>query len=620
MCYNMGIIKEVKMCGIVGYVGKNAAQDFLISGLKRLEYRGYDSAGIVTLSENGDATLLRAKGKIANLEDKLSNNKRNDKIGIGHTRWATHGEPSEANAHPHQAGKIFLVHNGIIENYKELKEHLTEHEFKSQTDTEVLAALVNSFYKDGKYPLVNAVVQALKLTKGTYGIAVVTTDNPNEIVVARSGSPLVIGVGHGETMLASDAAALVGHTKQAIYLNDGEVAVITRDNVVIKTLNAEPVSAKVEEIETNLAAIQKGGYEHFLLKEIMEQPESLAETLRGRINEKEGTVRLGGPGLSQEQLRKVKHLVIVGCGTAYHAGLMAGYYIEQFTPEITVESVIASEYRYKNAYIPKDSVALIVSQSGETADTLACLREIKKQGIPTIGIVNAIGSTIAREVDGGTYVHVGPEISVASTKAFTSQVVAMVMFGLTIAQAKGARSGILKPYIDELIKLPAAIRETLDEASEAVRKIAQKYASLEHAIYLGRDTAYPAAMEGALKLKEISYVDANAYAFGELKHGPLALVDERFFEVALLPKGELFDKAISNLQEVLARGGQVIAITNVRDFEMPVRDVIVIKDTIKHFAPLLMNLVMQLIAYYVTVAKGYDVDQPRNLAKSVTVE
>ena len=616
----MGIIKEVKMCGIVGYVGKNAAQDFLISGLKRLEYRGYDSAGIVTLSENGDATLLRAKGKIANLEDKLSNNKRNDKIGIGHTRWATHGEPSEANAHPHQAGKIFLVHNGIIENYKELKEHLTEHEFKSQTDTEVLAALVNSFYKDGKYPLVNAVVQALKLTKGTYGIAVVTTDNPNEIVVARSGSPLVIGVGHGETMLASDAAALVGHTKQAIYLNDGEVAVITRDNVVIKTLNAEPVSAKVEEIETNLAAIQKGGYEHFLLKEIMEQPESLAETLRGRINEKEGTVRLGGPGLSQEQLRKVKHLVIVGCGTAYHAGLMAGYYIEQFTPDITVESVIASEYRYKNAYIPKDSVALIVSQSGETADTLACLREIKKQGIPTIGIVNAIGSTIAREVDGGTYVHVGPEISVASTKAFTSQVVAMVMFGLTIAQAKGARSGILKPYIDELIKLPAAIRETLDEASEAVRKIAQKYASLEHAIYLGRDTAYPAAMEGALKLKEISYVDANAYAFGELKHGPLALVDERFFEVALLPKGELFDKAISNLQEVLARGGQVIAITNVRDFEMPVRDVIVIKDTIKHFAPLLMNLVMQLIAYYVTVAKGYDVDQPRNLAKSVTVE
>lgn len=608
------------MCGIVGYVGKNAAQDFLISGLKRLEYRGYDSAGIVTLSESGDATLLRAKGKIANLEDKLSNNKRNDKIGIGHTRWATHGEPSEANAHPHQAGKIFLVHNGIIENYKELKEHLTEHEFKSQTDTEVLAALVNSFYKDGKYPLVNAVVQALKLAKGTYGIAVVTTDNPNEIVVARSGSPLVIGVGHGETMLASDAAALVGHAKQAIYLNDGEVAVITRDNVVIKTLNAEPVSAKVEEIETNLAAIQKGGYEHFLLKEIMEQPESLAETLRGRINEKEGMVRLGGPGLSQEQLRKVKHLVIVGCGTAYHAGLMAGYYIEQFTPEITVESVIASEYRYKNAYIPKDSVALIVSQSGETADTLACLREIKKQGIPTIGIVNAIGSTIAREVDGGTYVHVGPEISVASTKAFTSQVVAMVMFGLTIAQAKGARSGILKPYIDELIKLPAAIRETLDETSEAVRKIAQKYASLEHAIYLGRDTAYPAAMEGALKLKEISYVDANAYAFGELKHGPLALVDERFFEVALLPKGELFDKAISNLQEVLARGGQVIAITNVRDFEMPVRDVIVIKDTIKHFAPLLMNLVMQLIAYYVTVAKGYDVDQPRNLAKSVTVE
>ena len=407
------------MCGIVGYIGNKNAQNFLISGLKRLEYRGYDSAGIVTLNAEGEATLLRAKGKILNLEEKLAANKRDDKIGIGHTRWATHGEPSETNAHPHRAGKIYLVHNGIIENYKELKENLKEHDFKSQTDTEVLAALINSFYKDGEYPLANAVVQALKLVKGTYGIAVVSCLSPDEIVVARSGSPLVIGVGHDETLLASDASALLGHTKRAIYLNDGEVALIRKNSVEIKTLNAEPVSAKVEEIETNIAAIQKGGYEHFLLKEIMEQPESLMETLRGRVNAKDGTVRLGGPGLSEEKLRGIKHLVIVGCGTAYHAGLLAGYYIEQFTPEITVETVIASEYRYRNAYIPKDSVALIVSQSGETADTLACLREIKKQGIPTIGIVNAIGSTIAREVDGGTYVHVGPEISVASTKAFT---------------------------------------------------------------------------------------------------------------------------------------------------------------------------------------------------------
>ena len=608
------------MCGIVGYIGNKNAQNFLISGLKRLEYRGYDSAGIVTLNAEGEATLLRAKGKILNLEEKLAANKRDDKIGIGHTRWATHGEPSETNAHPHRAGKIYLVHNGIIENYKELKENLKEHDFKSQTDTEVLAALINSFYKDGEYPLANAVVQALKLVKGTYGIAVVSCLSPDEIVVARSGSPLVIGVGHDETLLASDASALLGHTKRAIYLNDGEVALIRKNSVEIKTLNAEPVSAKVEEIETNIAAIQKGGYEHFLLKEIMEQPESLMETFRGRVNAKDGTVRLGGPGLSEEKLRGIKHLVIVGCGTAYHAGLLAGYYIEQFTPEITVETVIASEYRYRNAYIPKDSVALIVSQSGETADTLACLREIKKQGIPTIGIVNAIGSTIAREVDGGTYVHVGPEISVASTKAFTSQAIAMVMFGLTIAQAKGVKSSMLRPYVEEIAKLPEAVRETLDSTHDIVKNVAEKYAEYEHAIYLGRDTAYPTAMEGALKLKEIAYVDANAYAFGELKHGPLALVDDRFFEMALLPEGELYEKAVSNVQEVLARGGHIVAVTNVEDFDLPVESVIKIPAEIRLFAPILMNLVSQLFAYYATVAKGLNVDQPRNLAKSVTVE
>lgn len=608
------------MCGIVGYVGNKNAQDFLISGLKRLEYRGYDSAGIVTLDGNGSATLLRAKGKIANLEEKLAKAKRSDKIGIGHTRWATHGEPSEKNAHPHQAEDIYVVHNGIIENYKELKTALKEHKFKSDTDTEVLAALISSFYKGGKYPLMNAVVQALKLVKGTYGIAVVSVKNPNEIVVARSGSPLVIGVGHDETLIASDASALVGHTRQAIYLNDGEVALVKKNSVEIKTLNAEPVSAKVEEIETNLAAIQKGGYEHFLLKEIMEQPESLTETLRGRVNLAEGTVHLGGPGLPVSELRNIRHLVIVGCGTAYHAGLLASYYIEQFTPEITVETVIASEYRYRNAYIPKDSVALIVSQSGETADTLACLREIKKQGIKTIGIVNAIGSTIAREVDGGTYVHVGPEISVASTKAFTSQVIAMVMFGLTIAQAKGVKPGILAPYVKEIAKLPEEIRKVLGAVENDVKEIAKKYKKYEHAIYLGRDTAYPTAMEGALKLKEISYVDANAYAFGELKHGPLALIDDRFFEIALLPEGHLYDKAVSNVQEVLARGGHIVAVTNVKKFDLAVENVVKIKTSLEIFTPVLMNLVSQLFAYYMTVAKGYNVDQPRNLAKSVTVE
>lgn len=609
------------MCGIVGYVGDKQAQRVLISGLKRLEYRGYDSAGIVTLAQNGVPTLVRAKGKIVNLEKKIATCRRDDTIGIGHTRWATHGEPSETNAHPHRAGDIYLVHNGIIENYKELKKTLEgRHKFVSDTDSEVLAVLVESFYENGKYPLINAVVQALKLVRGTYGIAVVSTQAPNEIVVARSGSPLVIGVGNGETLIASDASALVGHTKRAIYLNDGEVARVTKDSIEIRTLNSEPVSAKVEEIETNLAAVQKGGYEHFLLKEIMEQPKSLAETLRGRVNTKTGMVHLGGPGLSEAELRKIRHLIIVGCGTAYHAGLLAGYYIEQFTPEITIETVIASEYRYRSAYIPKDSVALVVSQSGETADTLACLREIKKQGIKTIGIVNAVSSTIAREVDGGTYVHVGPEISVASTKAFTSQVVAMVMFGLTIAQAKGVKPAVLRPYVEEIAKLPSEIEAVLGEVDQKVAKIAEQYSDYDHAIYLGRDTAYPTAMEGALKLKEISYVDANAYAFGELKHGPLALVDDRFVEMALLPSGALYNKALSNLQEVLARGGHVIAVTNVAEFDAPVENVVKITTSLEIFVPILMNLVLQLFAYYMTVAKGFNVDQPRNLAKSVTVE
>ncbi|MCR5700360.1 MAG: glutamine--fructose-6-phosphate transaminase (isomerizing) [Candidatus Saccharibacteria bacterium] len=608
------------MCGIVGYVGDKNAQDFLVSGLKRLEYRGYDSAGVVTFDNSGKATLVKAKGKIADLGTKLVSERREDKVGIGHTRWATHGEPSEVNAHPHHVGNIYLVHNGIIENYKELKNALSNYEFKSETDSEVLAALIDSFYKEGKYPLTNAVVQALKLVQGTYGIAVMSDKNPNEIVVARAGSPLVIGVGHGETLIASDASALLGHTKQAIYLNDGEVATVTAGSVEIKTLNAEPVSAKVEEIETNLAAIQKDGYEHFLLKEIMEQPKSLKETLRGRVDTRHGMVHLGGPGLPESELRKIKHLVIVGCGTAYNAGLLASYYIEQFTPEITVEVVVASEYRYRQAYIPKDSLALIVSQSGETADTLACLREIKKQGIRTVGIVNAIGSTIAREVDGGTYVHVGPEISVASTKAFTSQVIAMVMMGLTIAQAKGVRSSFLKPYIEEIASLPEEIRKILEEWNEPVRALADKYKEYDHAIYLGRDTAYPTAMEGALKLKEISYIDANAYAFGELKHGPLALVDDRFFEFALLPDGQLYDKAVSNVQEVLARGGHIIAVTNKKEFDLEVENVVKISTSAKLFAPLLMNLIAQLFAYYMAVAKGYNVDQPRNLAKSVTVE
>ena len=607
------------MCGIVGYVGKNNAQEFLLSGLKRLEYRGYDSAGVATLDQNQNPTLLRAVGKIVNLEAKIKNHYTSDHIGIGHTRWATHGNPSETNAHPHNVGSIFLVHNGIIENYKALKKELSEkYQFKSETDTEVLAALIDSFYQES-HDLLDSVTQALKLVSGTYGIAVMSEDDTEHLVVARSGSPLVIGVGEHETLIASDASALIGNTKNAIYLNDGEVALISKDHVEVKTLDLQPVSVKVEKILTDLSAIQKGGYDHFLLKEIMEQPDSLKETLRGRINAKEHTVHLGGRNLSVKELKEIKHIILVGCGTAYYAANTAAYLIEQVLPGVTIEPVIASEYRYRHAYIPDHSVALVISQSGETADTLACLREIKSQGTKTIGIVNAIGSTIAREVDGGTYVHAGPEISVASTKAYTSQVIAILMFGLTIAEAKGLNARQVAALVDEISLLPEEIKRILHEKQEEISKLAKNYTNYEHAIYLGRDVNYPIALEGALKLKEISYIDANGYPTGELKHGPIALIDDRFFEVVMLQSGFLFEKSVSGIQEVLARGGHVIVFSDT-EVDLPVEGVVKIDTKLQLLTPLLFNLLSQMFAYYLAVYRGNNVDQPRNLAKSVTVE
>lgn len=603
------------MCGIVGYVGNQKAQDILTNGLARLEYRGYDSAGVVTLGDK-EATLIREKGKISELLKKVTKNKTDDNIGIGHTRWATHGEPSIENAHPHQAGDIYLVHNGIIENYKELKDHLKNHEFKSNTDSEVLAALVDSFYKDD---LKEAVVKAIQLVQGTYGIAVVSPKEPGKIIVARSGSPLIIGVGNNETIIASDASAILGYTKNAIYLNDGEIAEITKDNISIFNLQSEPVSHEIEKIEADLASIQKGGYDHFLLKEIMEQPKSLVETLRGRINAEKKTVNLGGINMSAEELRDIEHLVIVGCGTAYYAGMLASYYINQIVDDITIDVVIASEFRYKSSFIPKKSVALIVSQSGETADTLACMREIQARGVKCLGIINAIGSTIAREAGAGVYVHAGPEISVASTKAFTSQTAAMLMFGTMIAQSKSLNPANTKKYVSELAILPKEIEKLLEQIPAKVEKIAKKYASYEHAIYLGRDTAYPIALEGALKLKEISYIDANGYPAGELKHGPISLISDEFFEVFDIAEGDLFEKSISNLTEINARGGHIIAITN-SDKKIDAETVIKVDTKLELLSPILFNVVQQLLAYYVTVARGNNVDQPRNLAKSVTVE
>lgn len=606
------------MCGIVGYIGNKTAQNVLLNGLKRLEYRGYDSAGIATLDDSDAPHIARSVGKISELEDVLSAKPHEGHLGIGHTRWATHGGVTVTNAHPHHVGNIYLVHNGIIENYKELKAKLKSYKFASDTDTEVLAALIDSNYKKGT-SLKDAVAKAVKEVRGTYGIAVFSPEEPDTIVVARLGSPLIIGLGKDETIIASDASALLGYTREAIYLNDGEIAVCTKNGAEVFNLSLKHLDANPEKIEGDVEQIQKGGYDHFLLKEIMEQATTLPNTLSGRVDAKSGKMHLGGPNLSAEEMRDIHHIVIVGCGTAYYAGLLASYYMEQLIPDITTEVVIASEYRYRSFHLPKDSVALIVSQSGETADTLACLREIKKRGVKTLGIVNVIGSTIAREVDGGTYVHAGPEISVASTKAFTAQVVTMLMFAGMLAEYHGGNVELIHKFAKELSILPKEIEKTLSTHRAEMEQLAKKYAKYNDALYLGRDTAYPIALEGALKLKEISYIHAEGYASGELKHGPIALVDETFFEVFDIIDNWLFDKSLGGLHEVRARGGKAIVLTN-STADIEADDIVRVDSKIELLMPILLNTLQQLFAYYVAVERGNDVDQPRNLAKSVTVE
>lgn len=608
------------MCGIVGYIGDKQAQQVLISGLKRLEYRGYDSAGVVTLDSKHKPTPLRAKGKVLELEKKISAHKKNDSIGIGHTRWATHGAPSKRNAHPHGVGDIYLVHNGIIENYQDLKEELVkyDYDFKSDTDTEVLAALIDYTYRDSDN-LLNAVSKALKMVVGAYGIAVINVKNPAEIVIARKGSPLIVGVSEGETFIASDASALVGYTDQVIYLHDGEVGLCTRDGLQLYDVDTNAVDANVEKLEIDLRSIQKKGFDHFLIKEIYEQPESLRSTLSGRINTSNMAVKLGGLNMNDHELRQIDHVMVIGCGTAYYAGLQAGYIVEQFLDDVTFSSHIASELRYRSFAAPKNTVALIVSQSGETADTLACLQELKRRGVRCLGIVNSVGSTIAREVDGGVYVHVGAEISVASTKAFTSQVAAVTLFGLVVARAKGVGIKDIAGYIRELDILPDEIEKIINKHDKEINNIAKKYAHYEHALFTGRDALYPIALEGALKLKEVSYIHAEGYAAGELKHGPIALIDDRFFEVCYLQDNWLYEKSQSNLIEMNARGAHTIVITDTEK-RISAEQVIRISTKLKLLTPLIFNVVSQLFAYHVAVARGNDVDQPRNLAKSVTVE
>lgn len=608
------------MCGIVGYIGDKEAQGILLSGLKRLEYRGYDSSGIATTSRKGKVTLLRAKGKVAELEARVAARTNNDAIGIGHTRWATHGAPSKRNAHPHHVGRIYLVHNGIIENYLDLAAMLKKHDYelKSDTDTEVLAALIDYLYRDD-VTLLDAVSTALKMVVGAYGIALFSDDKPDEIIIARKGSPLIVGVGDNETFIASDASAVVGYTDQVVYLQDGEIGVCTKEGVKLYDINSKAVDINVETLAIDLESIQKKGFDHFLLKEIFDQPESVRSTLSGRVNPATGTVKLGGINMTDDELRQVRNVIIVGCGTAYYAGMMASYYIEQCTDDVSVQVEIASELRYRAFNVPDNSIALIVSQSGETADTLACLTELKRRGVKCLGVVNAVGSTIAREVDGGVYLHVGAEISVASTKAFTSQVVAMVMFGLMMAGAKGAHPQLLHDYANELDALPGEIERTLNTHADEVKKLASAYKKYDHALYVGRDTLYPIALEGALKLKEVSYIQAEAFAAGELKHGSIALIDDTFFEVFYIQDNWLYEKSQSNLIEMNARGAHAIVVTDTEK-RITAEQVVRVKTKLKLLTPMVFNIISQLFAYHVAAARGNDVDQPRNLAKSVTVE
>ena len=608
------------MCGIVGYIGEREAQNILVAELKRLEYRGYDSAGIVTLSGSATPTLLRTKGKVAALEELAGQHETSDTVGIGHTRWATHGEPSKRNAHPHHVGEIYLVHNGIIENYQDLKTMLASHEyeFKSDTDSEVLAALIDYLRRDSP-DLLTAVTGALKMVVGAYGIAVLDTTHPEEIIVARQGSPLIIGVGDGETYIASDASALVGYTNQVVYLHDGEIGRCTRDGLELQTIESRKLDVKIEMLDMDMQAIQKQGFDHFLAKEIYEQPTSLAATLAGRVLPDQKYARLGGLNMSDDELRQVKHVIIVGCGTAYFAGVQASYFIEQLTDDVTISVEIASELRYRAFNVPEHSVAMIVSQSGETADTVACLNELKRRGVKCLGVVNAVGSTIARAVDGGVYLHVGAEISVASTKAFTSQVAALTIFGIMLANAKGTNPQFIDEFVQELAILPSEIQKVLEHQGKEIPSIAAAYADYNHALYTGRDTLYPIAMEGALKLKEVSYIHAEAYAAGELKHGPIALIDDRFFEVCYIQDNWLYEKSQSNLIEMNTRGAHAIVITDTTK-KVPGETVIRVSTKLTHLTPLLFNIVSQLLAYHVAVKRGHDVDQPRNLAKSVTVE
>jgi glucosamine--fructose-6-phosphate aminotransferase (isomerizing) len=608
------------MCGIVGYVGYREAEPILVEGLRRLEYRGYDSAGLATVT-GSQMHLRKRAGRIADLVQYLSTRPAPGCHGISHTRWATHGPATDGNAHPHVGGNdtIALVHNGIIENYAALKRQLQADGvvFQSDTDTEVLAQLIAQHLHGD---LVEAVRESLNLVKGTYGLAVISPRSPDLIVGARLGSPLVLGLGENENFLASDPGALVGHTERVVYLKDNQMCVLTPDDWHILDRDQGRVEASVHEIDLDLGDADKGEFEHHMLKEIFEQPDALLNAMRGRLDDADQSAHFGGLNLDSQQLRRAERLILTACGTSYHAALVGEYLIEEFA-RIPVEVEYASEFRYRNPPIDRTTIVLAITQSGETADTLAALRESKRKGHPTLALCNVVGSTIAREADGGVYLHAGPEIGVASTKAFTSQVCVLTMLALYLGRMRHLSSVQGANMVRDLRAMPDIIRHTLT-CHESVKRVAERYFRVNNFLYLGRQYLYPVALEGALKLKEISYIHAEGYPAAEMKHGPIALVDAETPSVFLIPRGPVFEKVMSNLEEIKARGGPVIAIACEGDEEVAALadDVIYVPDVPDYLQPLVAVIPLQLLAYHVALLRGCDVDKPRNLAKSVTVE
>ena len=611
------------MCGIVGYTGPREAYPLIVKGLKRLEYRGYDSTGVALL--NGGLKVHKKKGKVADLEDSLVGVNVHAHTGIGHTRWATHGEPSDRNAHPHASasGKLAMIHNGIIENYTQLKQELIKkgYTFKSDTDTEVLLNFIEEIKNNNQCSLEEAVRIALKRVVGAYVILLLDESDPGTIIAARKGSPLVIGIGKGEHFLGSDASPMLEYTKEVVYVNDYELAIIRPDELILKNLGNEKLTPYVQKLDLELAAIEKGGYDHFMIKEIFEQPQTVFDCLRGRLDISTQTIVMSGIQRYMEQLKVAPRILIVACGTSWHAGLLAEYVIEELC-RIPVEVEYASEFRYRNPVIHKGDVIIAISQSGETADTLVAIERAKEQGAIIMGVVNVVGSSIARISDTGSYTHAGPEIGVASTKAFTAQLAVLYMIALKIGLEKGTiTQEKFNHLLRELHAIPEKIAETLKH-SEANRVVAEKYKDAKDFLYLGRGYNFPIALEGALKLKEISYIHAEGYPAAEMKHGPIALVDESLPVVFVATKDSYHEKIVSNIQEIKARKGKVIAIITEGDdlIKSMADDVIEIPAADEIVAPLLSTIPMQLLAYYIGVAKGLDVDKPRNLAKSVTVE